>query len=161
MTTAQRPPVSDFDPRDATPSPAQSARISFRQPVSRSGFIDAAWWPRSRDLTAELPALLDVLWTASREVMRVSYNLAAWDPAPRRMRIEGRTVRLGGFATSDPLTIGLTDSGGAERLDILVIAPTTEPALAERALQLASTADNPYGAAEILSRAGSAAESPA
>ena len=154
MSTALLPPPVDTEPRDDKPASSEAARISFRQPVSRSGFIDAAWWPRSRDLTTEVPPLLDVLWTAAREITRITYNIAAWDPAPRRMRIEGRLVRLGGFTTSDPVTVRLSDAGGAERIDILVIAPTTDAALAQRVLLLASQADSPYRAAEILTRAG-------
>jgi len=134
-------------PADSAPQPA---RISFRQPVSATGFIDAAWWPRSCDLTTELPPLLDVLWTAAREITRISYHLSAWDPAPRRLQIEGRRVRLGGFATSNPLTVRLSDLRGQDRIDILVIAPDTDPAVAERVLQLASRADDPYRAEEIL-----------
>ena len=154
MSTARLLPRTHSESRDDKPTSSEAARISFRQPVSRSGFIDAAWWPRSRDLTTELPPLLDVLWTAAREITRFTYHIAAWDPAPRRMRIEGRTVRLGGFTTSDPVTVRLSDAGGAERIDIVLIAPTTDAALAQRILLLASQADSPYRAAEILSRAG-------
>ena len=152
MSTAHLSRASDDD---VTREPAQVARISFREPTSRSGFIDAAWWPRSRDLTTELPPMLEVLWAAARDINRVTYNIAAWDHAPRRMRIHGRTVRLGGFSTSDPLTIRLSDAWGVERVDMLVIAPTTETALAERALALAGQADNLSRAEEILTRAGS------
>jgi len=129
------------------------ARISFRQPVSTRGFVDAAWWPRSLDLTAELPLLMDVLWTAGREVDRVTYNLRAWGPAPLRMQIEGRTVRLGGCATGDPYSVRLSDAWQRERVDILVIAPETDPVIAERALRLASEADNPLRGVDILRRA--------
>jgi hypothetical protein len=161
MSTAQLLPSVDTQPRRDPPLSAEAARISFRQPVSIAGFIDAAWWPRSLDLTTELPPLLEVLWTAAREINRISYNTGAWDPAPRRMRLEGRTVRLGGFATGDPLTVRLSDAWGTERIDILVIAPSTDPAVAQRALLLASEADNPYRADEILIRAGSRARSQA
>jgi hypothetical protein len=154
MSTAQMLPPPDTEPHDGTPASTEAARVSFRQPVSTSGFIDAAWWPRSRDLTSELPPLLEVLWTAAREITRISFNIAAWDPAPRRMRIEGRTVRLGGFATSDPLTVRLSDAAGRERIDIVVIAPATDASLAQRVLLLASEADSPYRAGEILTRAG-------
>jgi hypothetical protein len=133
--------------------PDRGVRVTFRQPVSTSGFIDAAWWPRSRDLTAELPPLLNLLWDAGREVVRLSYSLAAWDHAPRRIRVEGRTVRLGGFNTSDPLTVELADDWGRERIDVLVLDPNTDPSLAQRALLLASVAENPYRASEILARA--------
>lgn len=154
MSTAHTLPPSTAEPGRDRAAPIEAARISFRQPVSGFGFIDAAWWPRSRDLTAELPPLLDVLWTAARQITRVTYNLAAWEPAPRRMRADGRLVRLGGFITSDPVTIRLSDSAGAERIDVLVIAPGTDPAVAERALMLASQPDCPYRAEEILTRAG-------
>ena len=136
-----------------TSQQARSARISFRQPVSASGYVDAAWWPRSADLTAELPALLDVLWTAGREITHVTYNLTAWGAAPRRLRVQGRMVRLGGFATSDPLTIRLTDSAGQERIDVLVVPPATDPSVAHRALMLAAVTDSPYTATEILTLA--------
>jgi hypothetical protein len=155
MSTIEVPtPVRTTSTNVAASEPSR-ARISFRQPVSPAGYIDAAWWPRSRDLTAELPELMAVFWTADRNVDRISYNLTAWAPAPRRLTIEGRTVRLGGFRTSDPLVVGLTDPWRKEIIDIVVIAPETDPEVAERALRLASVADSPYRAHEILARAGS------
>ena len=128
------------------------ARVRFRQPVSSTGFIDGAWWPRSRDLTAELPALLEVLWTANREITRVSYHAAAWEPTPRRLTVDDRVMRLGAFTAGDPSTVGLVDSWGYERIDLLVIAPDTDPEVAQRTLTLASTAGNPYRAGETLAR---------
>jgi uncharacterized protein DUF5994 len=150
------PPVTA--PVTAPPSVAElGARVSFRQPVSSSGAIDAAWWPRSADLIAEVPALLEVLWTAGREVRHVTYNLDAWDPAPRRARIEGHMIRLGGFATSDPLTVTLTDLWGRERIDVLVVPPATDPAVAQQVLRLASVADSAYTAGELLAKAAAPA----
>jgi hypothetical protein len=146
-------PIAVPQPSDSVVAPAQAARVRFRQPISTAGFIDAAWWPRSLDLTAELPPLFDVLWTADRDITRISYNLAAWSPAPRLLNVNGRRIRLGGFTSSDPLTVRLVDAWGKERIDVLVIAPTTDPAVAERALWLASEADGPYRAGEILARA--------
>jgi hypothetical protein len=141
-------------PGDSPPLDDQhEARISFRQPVCSAGFIDAAWWPRSRDLISELPALLDVLWTAAREITRVTYHLAAWNTAPRRICVEDRAVRLGGFNTSDPRMVRLSDAWGRERVDVLVIPPTTDPAVAHRALLLAGEADNTYRADQILTLA--------
>lgn len=124
--------------------------MSFRQPVSRSGSIDAGWWPRSRDLTAELPALLDVLWTASREIMRVAYSIEFWDEAPRKITVEGRVVRLGGFHTQDPLVLSVVDARNVDRIDFLVIPPETGAQIAERALELASETNGASTAARIL-----------
>ncbi len=131
----------------------QDVRISFRQPISTSGAIDAAWWPRSLDLTAEVPALVEALWAAGREITRITYGLGAWNPAPRRVVVHGRTVRLGGFATGDPLTIRLSDSSRRERIDVLVVPPETDPDVASRALLMAAVEGNARTAAEILSAA--------
>jgi hypothetical protein len=153
MTTAQLlPPTGTCLPADLGVA-EEWARISFRQPVSPAGFIDAAWWPRTLDLTAELPPLVDVLWTAGREINRITYHLLAWDPAPRRVQIQGRTVRLGGFTVGDPHTVTLTDPWGHERIDILVITPSTDPAIAQRIFDIASAAEDPYRADDILDRA--------
>lgn len=127
-----------------------AARVSFRQPVSGNGFVDAGWWPRSRDLTDELPPLLDVLWTADRDVNRVIYNLDFWLPAPRRLVVDGRSVRLGGFRRQDPLMVGFVDAWGRERIDILVVDPETDPEVALRALTLASRTDGDDRAEQIM-----------
>ncbi len=133
-----------------TPAPA---RVSFRQPVSTDGYFDAGWWPRSRDLTQELPALLDVLWTAAREVTRVAYNLEFWDTAPRRIIVEGRLVRLGGYHYQDPLLLSATNARNTDRIDFLVIPPDTDPDFAERALQLASDIGQTHTPADLLALA--------
>ncbi len=110
MTVFSRP----SPPFATPPAPYGGVRISFRQPVAEAGFVDAGWRPRSRALTVELPPLLDVLWTACRDV-------ASWEPAPRRLQVEGRLVRLGGFRGQDPLLLALFDRSGREHLDVLVI----------------------------------------
>jgi hypothetical protein len=132
-----------------------AARVSFRQPVSRTGFVDAAWWPRSHDLTAELPGLLSVLWTASREIIRVSYSIAFWEPAPRRLQVEGRAVRLGGFNHLSPLVMTAVDARNNDRVDFLVIPPETDAAIALRALELVGHADELSSPADILEQAKS------
>jgi hypothetical protein len=131
------------------PSPP-AARVSFRQPVTSAPHVDAAWWPRTRDLEAELPALLDVLWTAARDVSRVSYRIDSWLPVPRRLDIEGRRVRLGGFTHQDPSMISLRDAWGAERIDILVIPPDAKPDVAAAAMVRASRSGPNERAARML-----------
>ncbi|MFC0497490.1 DUF5994 family protein [Streptomyces mutabilis] len=42
-------------------SRGRTARICARTTESREGALDGAWWPRSRDVRGELPALRDVL----------------------------------------------------------------------------------------------------
>jgi hypothetical protein len=116
---------------------AAPARISFRQPVTELGYVDAGWWPRSRELRAELPSLLDVLWTACRDVNRVSYGMPFWEPVPRRMRVEDRVVSLRGIRGQDPSLLTLFDSAGRDHVDILVVPPEADATFAERVLELA------------------------
>jgi hypothetical protein len=143
---------------DADAPPVPAARLSFRQPVTSAPHVDAAWWPRSRDLAAELPGLLDVLWAAARDVDRVAYPMDSWGPVPRRVHIEGRQVRLGGFTHQDPSMITLRDAEGAERIDILVIPPKTGDDVAEAAMALASHSGPNESAARMLELAATGVE---
>jgi hypothetical protein len=45
---------------------------------------------QSRNLSTELPALLAVLAVRLGRTERVSYNVTAWDTAPRRITVDGR-----------------------------------------------------------------------
>jgi hypothetical protein len=121
-------------------SPA--ARVSFRQPVESTGSVDAGWWPRSTDLAAEIVALLDVLWTGGREMRRVSYNLDSWDSAPRRMVIGGHLVHLGGYHLQSARVLSLSDARHGDTVDLLIIPFDTDPALAQRLLEMASESGN-------------------
>jgi hypothetical protein len=154
MTTTAPQPMSRLDPQVRQPVAPQlsaaGARVSFRQPVTSAPHVDAAWWPRSRDLEAELPDLLEVIWTAAREVDRVAYPVHSWLPVPRRLDIDGHRVRLGGFTHQDPSMISLRDAWGAERLDILVIPPDAAPELAAAAMVMASRSGPNERAARML-----------
>ncbi len=158
MTAAQlldNTDVSSDPSSDATSDTAASTtRIRFRQPVSADGFVDAAWWPRSHDLTAEVPSLLDTFWTAGREVDRITYSFRGWEAgAPRKFRWRGRPVHLGGFNGMDPLTVTLFEARGQQRIDVLVIDPATDVDVAERALVLAGVSGSLLRAAEIMAHA--------
>lgn len=139
----------------ASPPPSQVtfARVLFRQPVTEDGFLDAAWWPRSRDLAAELPALLDILWLAGRDVMRISYALEFWEQAPRRLRVADRVVRLGGFHTQIPGLLTLIDAWGRDRVDVMVIPPDAHPDIADRALALVASEPSPDHPDQVLQHA--------
>jgi hypothetical protein len=138
-------------------NPAESSdglRLCLRSPENVGGFVDGGWWPRSGDLSLELPPLLTAMWSAGYDVFRVMYNLAAWDPAPRKLTVSGRRVRLGGFRLQDKASISLVDSGGWKRVELVVVPPQTESEVAGRALALAGLDGDPHRAAEILAHAG-------
>jgi hypothetical protein len=82
--TALRP-FADADP--------DTARLQLSP--DGSGRVDGAWWPRSDDLTAEVPGLAAALQSRLGTIERVAYHPAAWAPAPRRAGTgrDGRPVR--------------------------------------------------------------------
>src|SRR5690242_8329420 len=84
----------------ATEPPRHTSRLRLKPKAPTSGYVDGAWWPRSRDLSVELPTLLVVLAVRLGHIARVTYNLGAWDPAARRLSVEGHVIRLEGFGSS-------------------------------------------------------------
>ena len=83
-------------------------RLRLKPKAPPTGYVDGAWWPRSRDLTAELVALAEVLAVRLGRIERVAYVLSTWDTAPRKPEIGGFRVRLEGFSHQDRNIIHLT-----------------------------------------------------
>lgn len=125
----------------ATEPPRQTLRLKLKPKAPATGSVDGAWWPRSRDLSTELPALLAVLAIRLGGVERVSYNLATWDAAPRRLDVNGRQLRLGGFHAQHAHTVDVIGAHGV-RLTLFVVPPTSDPVAAHRTLITASRRDN-------------------
>lgn len=123
------------------------------------GLVDGGWWPHSLDLAGQLPDLLQAVEVSGYEpVFRVSYAAGAWNPLPpRKAALLGRMVKSGGFRTQDPALIQLIDGSGRNRLDIMVVAPGTDPEVARRALSMAGAAGDRHRAREILDLAEQAA----
>jgi hypothetical protein len=138
--------------RAAAADQAREHSITLRRAAAAGGFVDGGWWPRSLDLIAELPALLMAVEAAGYgEVRRISYALTAWDgQPPRRSTILNRVVKLGGFHSQDPAEITLIDSSGCKRITLMVVSPGTDPAVARRALAMASLNGDQHRAHEIL-----------
>jgi hypothetical protein len=116
--------LSVMDPTYPSPSPS-SLRIRLAPPGSRPARVDGAWWPYSRDLTAELPALTAVLDTRWERITRVTVNPAHWPVIPRKVRVTGHVVKVGWFTREqDPHQLMLR-SYRTGRWDLLVIPPET------------------------------------
>jgi len=121
-------------------TPAEPRRLCLKADGPPTGFVDGAWWPGSRDLAAELPAVMAELSTRVGRVERVAYSLDAWPITPRKIRIEGAVVRMAGFHTLDADIVQMI---GAQRtLTLLVVPPDTDQQTARDALTAASRADN-------------------
>jgi Family of unknown function (DUF5994) len=128
-------------------------RFSLKPDVSRTGFVDGGWWPASRDLAAELPALAAELEPRLGRVRSVSYHLGAWDTVPRRIDIDGAAVRLAGYRTQDHDTVDVIS--GRRRLTLLIVPPETDPQAAQHALAAAGQDGNVDGIEKLL-RSGAA-----
>jgi hypothetical protein len=130
-----------------------SARVRLRDPNGTANrFVDGGWWPRTSDMSVELPKLLaEVSATAYPKVWAITYNLAAWDKPPHYIQVAGRRVRTGGFnRPADKAMVSLADGSGWQHVDLVMIAPDTDPAVAERALALAGQDGDKHRADAII-----------
>jgi hypothetical protein len=100
----------------------QTARLTLGG-SSRPLRFDGTWWPRTRNLVDELPALIVALRAHGIPVARVAYQLDGWDAAPRRLTIEGKRIRLGGFRYIDPDQLSTVDLYQTVRMNLEVIRP--------------------------------------
>jgi hypothetical protein len=124
------------------------ARLFLKPAGPRSGRIDGAWWPRSRDLVRELPSLaaaLDPLWG---RLMHVSVNPLYWSVIPHRVPVAGHVVRVGWFGDElDPHQV-LLRAYNIGRADLMVVPPETGGDAAARIMAAAAdTADVRTGSA--------------
>jgi hypothetical protein len=130
-------------------------RLRLKPKAPATGYIDGGWWPRSRDLSAELPGLANVLAVRLGRVTRVAFPIDAWGNSPRRITVDGSPVRLEGFHSQDHDVLHVTGSGGP-RLSLLVIPPDTAADVAHDAMMAASGRGNNDSPAEILAAGGTA-----
>jgi hypothetical protein len=134
--------TSTASPQPATSAPA-TARLTLRPDANGSGFLDGAWWPRSADLNDELPGLYRELHDLHRGMTRLTYRLSSWQPAQRRMVVDGQVVHLGGFNHQSAATVNVIDAFTNRSLNLMVVPYDT-------------AADD---AASLLTRAGAADDS--
>ena len=131
-------------------------RVSLRDDAGDGGSgFDGAWFPRSRDLAQELPELVAELDRRGVRVERFTYALDAWAPVPRKLVVQGRTVRAGGFRSMNDGVVCLTWAGGARRADLLVVPPETDLLTGARALRLCTRRGLPHSPQMVLAAARS------
>lgn len=132
--TISRPTTSECRPAPSRP------RLALAPVGSVSALLDGAWWPRSRDLHAELPELADVLDPLWGRITRITVNPAQWPVVPRKVTVAGHVVKVGWFrAEQDPHELLLL-SYRVGRWNLLVVPPGTDPV---RAAGLMAAASDP------------------
>ncbi|GAA3800738.1 DUF5994 family protein [Streptomyces coacervatus] len=131
------------------PVAAPAARLALKTDGSSRGLLDGAWWPRSRDLLSELPALTDVLDPLWGRITRIAVNPKYWPVIPRKVPVNGHIVKVGWFTPEiDPHKLLL--SYGTGRWDLLIIPPETGAESAARLMAAASDYDGPPLTASAL-----------
>ncbi|MFF7892209.1 DUF5994 family protein [Streptomyces sp. NPDC007907] len=138
MATISHPPTTEADDRLSSLSP----RLSLAPIGSAPALLDGAWWPRSRDLEAELPSLVAVLEPLWGRITRVTVNPAQWPVIPRKVPVAGRLMHVGWFRDEqDPHELLLL-SYHVGRWNLLVVPPQTAP---DSAAWLMAAASDPRG----------------
>jgi hypothetical protein len=136
--TMSHPPTVESDGRFS----ALPLRLSLAPVGSAPALLDGAWWPRSRDLGAELlslTAVLDPLWG---RITRVTVNPVHWPAVPRRVPVAGHVVKVGWFLPEQDSHELLLLSYRTGRWNLLVVPPQTP---AGSAAWLMAAASDPLG----------------
>lgn len=151
---ALRPALpAPVDRAQPTVRPMPGLRLRLKPRGPSTGYVDGAWWPRSPDLSVELPALTRVLSVRLNRVARVAYALEVWDTPPRQITVDGTSVRLAGFHSRDQYVLQVSGSNG-RRVHLLVISPEAPAAVAHDALMRAARRGNTDRPVEILAACG-------
>jgi hypothetical protein len=121
--------------------PVHTPRLRLKPKAPRSGYVDGAWWPRSDDLTAELPDLLAVLSVRLGRIDRVLYKFDEWAKAPAKLATGGRAVRLDGYRLQPANTIEVLGLN-RDRIVLLVVPSRTDPDRAHTTMMAAAGPDD-------------------
>ncbi|WP_325052115.1 DUF5994 family protein [Nocardia stercoris] len=149
MTLQHEPVLLDRSSRFALCSDPPSSRRSPARRAPRPAAVDGAWWPRTTDLVAELSDLAVLLGRRADSIDRIMYNVDAWQPAPRRTTIGGRSIHLDGYRHLPAHTLCVLGLDRT-RLVLLVIPAGTPNATAQALLSAASRPGNQLTADELV-----------
>jgi hypothetical protein len=134
MTSAPTTPIARSGAQ-ITPDGREHLRLRLKPRAPATGAVDGGWWPRSRDLAVEVPALLAVLAIRLGTVEGVTYNLGDWGPTSRKITVGGARVRIAGYRSQHPDTIDVF--GPRHRVTLLVVPPEATGPVAHAALMAA------------------------
>ncbi|MFP1626059.1 DUF5994 family protein [Streptomyces sp. 5K101] len=117
-----------------------TALLRLETTHARQGVLDGAWWPRSREIGAELPSLITALTEYLGPVTRVGLDSSAWENLPTRLIINDLVVHIDSFPVGDDTV--LITRGERDHFSLLVIPPDTTPDAARAAMAQAVRAGN-------------------
>ncbi|MDT5329996.1 MAG: hypothetical protein QOF31_1293, partial [Mycobacterium sp.] len=109
-------------------------------------------WPRSDDLTHELPDLLAVLSVRLGRIERVMYNVGEWAKAPAKAMLGERAVRLDGYRRQPINTLEVCGVNRG-RILLLVVPPDTNADQAHATMMAAAAPNNHVSTEGLLTAA--------
>ncbi|MFH8410517.1 DUF5994 family protein [Streptomyces sp. NPDC018019] len=137
----------------AGPSVHPPVRLSLKPSGSQTRLLDGAWWPRSRDLARELPALAEQLEPLWGRITRITVNPTHWPVVPRKIPANDRVIKVGWFTDEqDPHQLLLL-SYRVGRWDLLIVPPETGAAAAARLMDAASDPHTARTGSELMAAA--------
>ena len=133
-----------------------TVRFTRRRDLRRrhNPHVDAAWWPRSSNMTAELSHLLHVAEQSGFRATAVSYRLDdGWTAPPDQFVFGARMIKVSGYHNHHHDMITLVDGVTHERLQVMVVPSATPALLARRALRIATVHADPIHGTDLLALA--------
>ncbi|MEV4556673.1 DUF5994 family protein [Kitasatospora sp. NPDC049285] len=133
--------------------------LRLKTTQSREGTLDGAWWPRSRDVAAELPGLVRALTEHLGPVASIGLDADAWDDIPPRLVVDGRPVHIDRYPVGDDTVI--ITRGDRDHFSLLVVPPQASQEAALAAMARAVLAGGTDSAQQILVTTGIGSAPPA
>ena len=128
--------------------PPTVARLALCQRDHTRGAIDGAWWPKSLDLSSELPDLVSVFGSWIGEVHRVVYDPSAWAPAPARVIRRNEMISLDPYRLVFSDTIYLMGTHSRDAV-LFVLSPASSAEDAAHLLGEVASSAQPMNAAVL------------
>ena len=131
-----------------SPAPSSMTRLALCGRDNTSAAVDGAWWPKSLDLSSELPDLLAVFGLRIGTVRRVVYDPSVWLPAPTRIRRHTEMVSLNPYRLIFSDTIYLVGTHSRDAV-LFVLSPSSSTEEARHLMGEVCTTAEPMNACEL------------
>jgi Family of unknown function (DUF5994) len=128
--------------------PSSMTRLALCERDDSRAAVDGVWWPKSLELSSELPDLLAVfsLWIGT--VHRVVYDPSMWLPAPTRIIRRNEMVSLNPYRLVFNDTIYLMGTHSRDAV-LFVLPPSNSGEDARRLLDEVYTSAEPMNAGAL------------
>lgn len=127
-----------------------SGHVSLKQPGAHRGLLDGAWWPRSRGLAHELPALIGLLDHRWGRITHVTVKPTYWPLNPWQVRATGHVVHMGRFGREQDPRIRSLLTCTVDRWNPVIIPPGSGPSAAARPMAAAADPHHHGTAAALI-----------